>query len=62
MGQLEDRRYHEVRANAELELALEASDSATAAIHRELAALHRRKMMSIADDEVALGMNGRLTG
>ena len=43
----EDRDYHEARAEAELKLAEEASDPAIAAVHRELAVLHRRRMMEI---------------
>lgn len=42
-----DREYHESRAEAELRLAEEASDPAIAAVHRELAALHRRRMLEI---------------
>jgi hypothetical protein len=40
-----DRSYHEARARDELERALEASDPAIARVHRELAALHRRRMI-----------------
>ena len=42
-----DREYHEARALDELQRSLEARDPAAAAIHRELAALHRRRMMEI---------------
>jgi hypothetical protein len=43
----QDREYHEARAEAELRLAEAASDPAIAAVHRELAALHRRRMIEI---------------
>lgn len=43
----EDRSYHEARAQAELEIAESTSDPAVAMVHRELAALHRRRMMEI---------------
>lgn len=43
----EDREYHEARAEAELRRAEETSDPAIAAVHRELAALHRRRMIEI---------------
>lgn len=43
----EDRQYHEARAEAELRRAAEASDPSVAAVHRELAALHRRRMLEI---------------
>ena len=42
-----DRSYHEARARVELRRAEEASDPAIAAVHRELAALHRRRMIEI---------------
>ena len=42
-----DRAYHEARAEAELQRAEEADDPAIAAVHKELAALHRRRMMEI---------------
>lgn len=42
-----DRDYHEARAEAELRQAEEAGDPAIAAVHRELAALHRRRMLEI---------------
>jgi len=44
---LKDREYHEARAEAELQRAQEARDPAIAAVHRELAALHRRRMLEI---------------
>lgn len=47
MSRIEDREYHEARAKAELEAAEEASDPSVAAAHRELAALHRRRLMEI---------------
>lgn len=43
----DDRIYHENRAQDELERAQEASDPSIAAVHRELAALHRRRMIEI---------------
>ena len=43
----DDRSYHEARASAELQLADSASDPGIANVHRELAALHRRRMMQI---------------
>ena len=42
-----DREYHEARALEELRRAEETDDPAIAALHRELAALHRRRMMEI---------------
>ena len=47
MSRSNDREYHEARARDELQRADEAGDPAAAAIHRELAALHRRRMMEI---------------
>ena len=47
MSRLSDREYHEARARAELMMAEEASDPAVAAAHRELAALHKRRMIEI---------------
>ena len=47
MSRKDDRSYHEARARDELQRAEEASDPAIAAVHRELAALHRRRMMEI---------------
>ena len=44
----EDRCYHEARALAEMQLAETAADPSIAMVHRELAALHRRKMIEIA--------------
>ena len=42
-----DRAYHEARAEAELRRAEEATDPGIAAVNRELAALHRRRMLEI---------------
>lgn len=42
-----DRQYHEARAAAEMLRARESGDPAVAAVHRELAALHRRRMLEI---------------
>lgn len=47
MSRNEDRDYHEARAAAEQQLADTAEDPAIANVHRELAALHRRRMMEI---------------
>lgn len=47
MSRSTDRNYHEARAREELRRAEEASDPAIAAVHRELAALHRRRMLEI---------------
>lgn len=44
---VDDRSYHEARAEAELKLAEESADPAIANVHRELAALHRRRMMEL---------------
>ena len=55
-----DRDYHEARAMEEFQRAEEASDPAIAKAHRELAALHRRKMMETVDPPPAkppLGIN-----
>ena len=43
---LDDRTYHLERAEAELRLAEAAPDPSVALIHRQLAALHRRTMLS----------------
>lgn len=50
MSRISNRNYHQNRADDELRLAQEASDPAVANIHRELAALHRRRMMAVVDD------------
>lgn len=42
-----DRSYHEARARDELRHADQCTDAGVASIHRELAALHRRRMMEI---------------
>jgi hypothetical protein len=47
MSRLSDREYHEARALQELQWAEEADDPAIARVHRELAALHRRRMLEI---------------
>ena len=47
MSRSEDRSYHESRAKEELRRAEACPDPAVATIHRELAALHRRRMMEI---------------
>ena len=47
MSRLEDRNYHESRARQELQRAEACADPAVAVIHRELAALHRRRMIEI---------------
>jgi hypothetical protein len=47
MSKETDREYHEARARQELERAEEASDPSVAQVHRELAALHRRRLVEI---------------
>jgi hypothetical protein len=47
MSRLTDREYHEARALQELKWAEEADDPAVAKVHRELAALHRRRTLEI---------------
>jgi hypothetical protein len=42
-----DHSYHRIRARDELERARQASDPSIANIHRQLAALHRRRMLEI---------------
>jgi len=42
-----DRSYHESRARDEMRLAENCSDPDVASLHRELAALHRRRMLEI---------------
>lgn len=49
MSRIVDRTYHQTRAEEELKRAEEASDPAVANIHRELAALHRRQMMTMIE-------------
>jgi hypothetical protein len=44
-----DRSYHEDRAREELARAEEATDPAIAHLHRQLAALHRRRMMELVE-------------
>ncbi|HXG81627.1 MAG TPA: hypothetical protein VNJ05_07485 [Sphingomicrobium sp.] len=46
-SRMSERAYHEARAEAELRRAEEATDPGIAAVHRELAALHRRRMIEI---------------
>lgn len=53
MSRTSDRSYHEARARDELQRAEEATEPSIAAIHRELAALHRRKLISLADEPEA---------
>lgn len=50
MSTANDRSYHEARALDELQRADEAADPAVASAHRELAALHKRRMMEAVDD------------
>jgi hypothetical protein len=47
MSRQSDRSYHEARARDELERAEEATDPSIARVHRELAALHKRRMLEI---------------
>jgi hypothetical protein len=42
-----DRSYHEARVRDEIRRAEEAKDPSIAGVHRELAALHRRKMLEL---------------
>lgn len=46
-SRVDDRSYHEARALAESMLAEKCPDPEIALVHRELAALHRRKMIEI---------------
>jgi hypothetical protein len=55
-----DRDYHAARAEEERRRAEEASDPAIAKAHRELAALHRRKMMESVDDQFRLPPNAAI--
>ena len=48
---LDDRTYHLERAEAELGLAEASPDPSIALIHRQLAAMHRRKILSIVDED-----------
>ncbi len=45
-----DRNYHESRAREELERAEKATDPSIAMIHRELAPMHRRRMIASIDE------------
>ena len=47
MSRANDRSYHEARARDELQRAEESRDPGVASLHRQLAALHRRRMMEI---------------
>lgn len=47
MSNSEDRDYHEARAEAELQLAEQSADPSVAMVHKELAALHKRRMIEI---------------
>jgi len=47
MSRSSDRAYHESRARDELRLAENCADPTVASLHRELAALHRRRMIEI---------------
>jgi hypothetical protein len=53
MLRVSDRDYHQVRARDELARAEEANDPAIARVHRELAALHRRRMIEAVGEEGA---------
>ena len=50
MSKIADRTYHEERVHDELRRAQEAADPSAAQAHRELAALHRRRMLEIVLD------------
>ena len=47
MPTVSNHSYHESRAEDELRLAAAAHDPAVATIHRQLAALHRRRLIEI---------------
>jgi hypothetical protein len=49
MSKESDRSYHEARARDELKRAEESTDPSIARVHRELAALHRRRMLAIVE-------------
>jgi hypothetical protein len=59
---LDDRTYHLERAEAELRLAESATDPSIAMVHRQLAALHRRKMLSIVEETAAPPQPRRFSG
>lgn len=54
MSRTDDRTYHQARAEAELQLAEASADRAIATVHRELAALHKRKVLAIVDNDDSL--------
>lgn len=47
MSGTDDRNYHEARSLAELQRAEEATNPSIAQLHRELAALHKRRLVEI---------------
>ena len=47
MSHVSNRNYHLSRAEDELRLAGDAADPVVAKIHRQLAALHKRRMLEI---------------
>jgi hypothetical protein len=49
MSILTDRSYHESRAREELRRAEQAIDPSAAAVHRALAALHKRKLIALVE-------------
>jgi hypothetical protein len=49
MTKVSDRSYHEARARDEMTRAEAATEPAIANVHRELATLHRRKLIALAD-------------
>ena len=51
MSRNNDREYHAARAEDEMKLAEEAADPAVAAAHRELAILHKRRMMAVVEED-----------
>lgn len=57
MTEANHRNYHESRALEELRLADEATDPAVANLHRELAALHKRKLLSIVEGQAPVPPN-----
>ena len=62
MSRTSDRSYHEGRAREELLLAEQAADPSIAAVHRQLAALHRRRMIEIMNLGEAQPRPGPLVG
>jgi hypothetical protein len=49
MSRNDNRFYHLVRSEEELQRAEEAADPSVAKVHRELAVLHRRQFLGVVD-------------